>query len=171
MRLAFRVIALVFLFAVVSYAQAVKPVHVTPARSVTGHVWGYLTHHKEVIAQSLLWDAAIWADAESSIRCQEYPGCYETNSVLGAHPHASSDIHYALLGSIGVDVPLFVAHWAGGSTGVDGTVRHVWWVPILAYDGLQVQNVWSNANIAESLSNQPKQQSTAEWLRRSGIRK
>lgn len=162
------VVVMFLLLAIPCSAQVIMAVHHNPAKVVAGHVWHYTTTHKEVIAQSLLFDLALAADAASSIRCQSYKGCIETDPLLGQHPSPADTWHWAETGGGIMTVSLFTFHWATTDQGNDRFERHLWWVPIGVFDGLEVENVWSNVHIDQSLSNQ---QSTAQWLRSAGVRK
>lgn len=147
-----RIALLIFLTACSCGAQSVqRAVHRNPAKAVASHVWHYTATHKEVIAQSLMWDLALSADAASSIHCQAYAGCYETNPLLGAHPTPGATWHWAEIGGGIVTASLFTFHWATSNQGDDAFERHLWWVPVGAFDGFEVQNVLSNVHVAQSL--------------------
>lgn len=81
-------------------------------RSVPGHVWHYVTHHKELLIHDTLLVLTASADAASSVHCQHIsPFCKETNSTLGPRPSELATWGY-LLGFAGAKITLnHLAFW------------------------------------------------------------
>lgn len=154
MRFALRVLVCLVICSCAAHAQKVeKP-------SIEARVHTYVRTHKELLTNDALLSSAIFADAGSTIHCQNVggPSCVETDPLLGKHPSAGAVIGLAIGADVGfIAINHLVWHFAP-----DKVSRHILWVwtaPVILTEALASQN---NVNVTEMLENElTKQRSQA----------
>lgn len=109
-----------------------------------GHVWNYITTHKELLTGDAIVTSAWSADAASTVYDIHHCVCVETNPLLGPHPSEHAVWMYGIGGAaLQATISHLIWHYAP-----DHEDRHLFWFFVAPIAVEETINVRSNVQAA-----------------------